>query len=490
MARSMIDREFISPQISNLLYLSKGKPLQHCRFSPNTGAIIRQTVRCLILALAALGAGAALAHSSEGEELPSLAPMLEKVTSAVVNIATEGHVEIRSNPLFNDPFFRRFFNAPAQPQQRKTQSLGSGVIIDAKRGLVVTNNHVIANADQITVKLRDGRNLKAELVGSDPDTDVAVVKITGERLTAVALADSDRLRVGDYVVAIGNPFGLGQTVTSGIISALARSGLGITGYENLIQTDASINPGNSGGALVNLRGELVGINTAIYSQSGGNIGIGFAIPTNMVRQVTDQLVEYGEVRRGFLGAQLQDLDPDLASAFGMTTRNGAVLVNILEGSPAHQSGLQPGDVVTAVNDKPVSNAADLRNQVGLKRIGDTVKLRIIREGSQKTISVTVAERKLVDLPKDLRNKRLAGATFGDIAEQSPAFGRVQGVMVYEVEQRSHVAAAGLREGDIITSVNRVATRGLEEFLNVVNSIQGRMLLSVQRGNQAAFMVIK
>ena len=444
----------------------------------------------LFTAITVTYVSAVLPQPTDGGELPSLAPMLDEVTPAVVNIATQGHVEIRSNPLFNDPFFRHFFNQPDRPRQRKTQSLGSGVIIDAERGLVVTNNHVIANADEITVKLRDGRNMQAELVGSDPDTDVAVVKIPAERLTAVALADSDRLRVGDYVVAIGNPFGLGQTVTSGIISALARSGLGITGYEDLIQTDASINPGNSGGALVNLRGELVGINTAIYSQSGGNIGIGFAIPTNMVRQITDQLVEYGEVRRGFLGAQLQDLDPDLASAFGIETGKGAVLVNILEGSPAAQAGLKPGDVVTAVNDKEVSSATDLRNQVGLKRIGDTVKLRIIREGKQKTVAVTVAGRETAERPSELRNERLAGATFGDIAEQSPAFGRVQGVMVYEVEQRSPIAIAGLREGDIITSVNRIPTSDLDEFLSVVNRVQGRMLLRVQRGNQAAFMVIK
>ena len=449
-------------------------------------------VSCLLVAIvvaAPLGY-AALPQAQDTQELPSLAPMLEQVTPAVVNIATQGHVEIRTNPLFNDPFFRRFFNVPAQPRQRKTQSLGSGVIIDADQGLVVTNNHVIANADQITVKLRDGRNLKAELVGSDPDTDLAVVKIAGERLTAVPLANSDKLRVGDYVVAIGNPFGLGQTVTSGIISALARSGLGITGYEDLIQTDASINPGNSGGALVNLRGELVGINTAIYSQSGGNIGIGFAIPTNMVRQITDQLVEYGEVRRGFLGAQLQDLDPDLAGAFGITTRNGAVLVNIIEGSPAHQAGLQPGDVVTSVNGKPVANAADLRNQVGLKRIGEKVKLQVIREGKQKTVTATVAERKTVELPSDLRNERLAGATFGEIPEQSIAYGRIRGVMVYEVENGSRVGTAGLREGDIITSVNRIPTRNLNEFLNLVNQVEGRMLLRLQRGNQAAFMVIK
>ncbi|MFT4564872.1 MAG: Do/DeqQ family serine protease, partial [Gammaproteobacteria bacterium] len=393
--------------------------------NPNPAEPWRMTKRLLIraasvtvLGVVLVGAEAELPQSSPGAKMPSLAPMLENVTPAVVNIATQGHVEIRSNPLLNDPFFRRFFNAPTQRKQRKTQSLGSGVIIDAARGLVVTNNHVIANADQITVKLRDGRNLKAQLVGSDPDTDVAVVKISAERLTAVPLADSDRLRVGDYVVAIGNPFGLGQTVTSGIISALARSGLGITGYEDLIQTDASINPGNSGGALVNLRGELVGINTAIYSQSGGNIGIGFAIPTNMVRQITDQLVDFGEVRRGFVGAQLQDLDPDLAAAFGLKTRKGAVLVNILEGSPADKAGLLPGDVVTAVNDKAVGNASDLRNQVGLKRIGDTVKLKVFREGREKLISVTVAERQAAELSSELRNERLAGATFGEIAEQS------------------------------------------------------------------------
>jgi Do/DeqQ family serine protease len=451
-------------------------------------------VSALCVTLVILIAGpmpqAALPQVQAAQEMPSLAPMLEQVTPAVVNIATEGHVEIRSNPLFNDPFFRRFFNAPDQPRRRKTQSLGSGVIIDAKRGLVVTNNHVIANADQITVKLRDGRNLKAELVGTDPDTDVAVVKINGKRLTAVPLANSDELRVGDYVVAIGNPFGLGQTVTSGIISALARSGLGITGYEDLIQTDASINPGNSGGALVNLRGELVGINTAIFSQSGGNIGIGFAIPTNMVRQVTDQLVEHGEVRRGFLGAQLQDLDPDLAGAFGIATRNGAVLVNIIEGSPADKAGLLPGDVVTSANDKPVANAADLRNQVGLKRIGERVKLTVMREGKQKQVTITVAERNMADLAGELRNKHLAGATFGEIPEQSVASGRIRGVMVYEVENGSPVGRAGLREGDIITSVNRVPTRNLGEFLTVVNRLKGEMLLRVQRGNKAAFMVIK
>ncbi|NOQ93480.1 MAG: trypsin-like serine protease, partial [Methylophaga sp.] len=262
------------------------------------------------------------------EEMPSLAPMLEQSKPAVVNIATKSHVPIRDNPLLNDPFFRKFFNIPEQqPRHRTKQSLGSGVIFDAKKGLVLTNNHVIHRADEITVSLTDGRSFQAELVGSDPATDVALIKIPAEHLSALPLADSDKLRVGDFVVAIGNPFGLGQTVTSGIVSALGRSGLGIEGYENFIQTDASINPGNSGGALVNLRGELVGINTAIFSpgQKAGNIGIGFAIPSNMVKQITDQLIEYGEVRRAHLGVQMQDINDELAKAFDIESDGGAVV---------------------------------------------------------------------------------------------------------------------------------------------------------------------
>lgn len=437
---------------------------------------------------------AALPLGAGGEPIPSLAPMLDKVTPAVVNIATEGHVKVQSSPLMNDPFFRRFFNLPNQQRQRKTQSLGSGVIVDAKRGLVLTNNHVIANADQITVKLRDGRELQAELVGSDPDTDVAVIKIPAKNLSAIPLADSQLLRVGDFVVAIGNPFGLGQTVTSGIVSALARSGLGITGYEELIQTDASINPGNSGGALVNLRGELVGINTAIYSQSGGNIGIGFAIPINMAQQITEQLIEFGEVKRGYLGAQLQDLDPNLAEAFGIKTKRGAVLVNVVEGSPADKAGLVPGDVVTQVNGKTVVNAASLRNEIGLMRVGDAVALEIIRDGKRRKINTNVGERETIaqsnGVKSDgLRNERLAGATFGNIPEESPAFGRIPGVMLYEVERGSRIWEAGLRQGDIITSVNRQPIREINEFLSLVTQIKGQLLMRVQRGDRAAYMVV-
>ncbi|MGR8946817.1 MAG: DegQ family serine endoprotease [Gammaproteobacteria bacterium] len=428
-------------------------------------------------------------QSAYGQAIPSLAPMLESVTPAVVNISTEGRVKVPNSPLMNDPFFRRFFNIPNQQRERKTQSLGSGVIVDSTRGLVLTNNHVIANADQITVKLRDGRELQAELVGSDPDTDVAVVRIPPKNLTAIPLADSEQLRVGDFVVAIGNPFGLGQTVTSGIISALARSGLGITGYEDLIQTDASINPGNSGGALVNLRGELVGINTAIYSQSGGNIGIGFAIPINMAQQITEQLIEFGEVKRGFLGAQLQDLDPNLAEAFGIKTKRGAVLVNVVEGSPAAKAGLQPGDVVTKVNGKTILNAASLRNEIGLMRVGDKVELEYIRDGKRRTLTTKVGAREDIAKANGMRNERLAGATFGNIPEESPAYGRIRGVMLYEVERGSRVWDAGLRQGDIITSVNRQPVRELNEFLQMVTRLKGQLLLRVRRGDRAAYMVV-
>ncbi|MGE3848147.1 MAG: DegQ family serine endoprotease [Gammaproteobacteria bacterium] len=444
-------------------------------------------VVCLWTDLAAAG----LPPAVNGDALPSLAPMLERVTPAVVNIATEGHVELQLNPLFNDPFFRRFFNVPDRPLSRKTQSLGSGVIVDATRGLILTNNHVIANADRITVNLRDGRNLGAELVGSDPDSDVAVIRIKAPRLTALKLADSDQLRVGDFVVAIGNPFGLGQTVTSGIVSALARSGLGITGYDDLIQTDASINPGNSGGALVNLRGELIGINTAIYSQSGGNIGIGFAIPVNMAHQIMQQLVAHGEVKRGYVGAQFQDLTPELSEAFSLPTGRGAVVVDVSDGSPAAEAGLVPGDVVTHLNGRAIGNVTDLRNQLALVRSGDRAEFRILRDGSATKLDVRVADREeRVSADGQFRNERFAGTTMGEIPSDAPAYGRLQGVMAYKVTRGSRAWNAGLRAGDIILSVNRAPTPSLPVFLNTVNQAKGSLLLNVHRGNQSAYIVIK
>ena len=438
-----------------------------------------------------LAATAGLPPAIDGDALPSLAPMLENVTPAVVNIASEGHVEMQLNPLFNDPFFRRFFNVPDQPLSRKTQSLGSGVIVDAAQGLILTNNHVIANADKVMVNLRDGRNFKAELVGSDPDSDVAVIKIKATKLTALRLADSDKLRVGDFVVAIGNPFGLGQTVTSGIVSALARSGLGITGYDDLIQTDASINPGNSGGALVNLRGELVGINTAIYSQSGGNVGIGFAIPVNMAHQIMLQLVSHGQVKRGYLGAQFQDLNPELAEAFGLHADKGAVVVDVTDGSPAAGAGLVPGDVISHINGRAIANAAELRNQIGLIRSGEKVEVGLLREGVPARASLVIADRDQgVSASGQFRNERFADTTMGEIPQDSPAAGRLQGVMAYKVDRGSRAWLAGLRAGDIILSVNRQRTPSLSAFLAVVNQAQGALLLSMHRGSQSAYLVIK
>ncbi len=444
----------------------------------------------LVLSLISASVQAALPVYADGKELPSLAPMLEQVTPAVVNIATEGKVQVRLNPLFSDPFFRRFFNVPDQPVERKTQSLGSGVIVDAKRGLVVTNYHVIANALQITVTLSDGRQLEAELVGADPQTDVAVVKIPAEDIVDLKIADSDELRVGDFVVAIGEPFGLGQTVTSGIVSALSRSGLGIEEYENFIQTDASINPGNSGGALVNLRGELVGINTAIFSATGGNIGIGFAIPINLAMQITEQLLEHGKVQRGFLGVSAQDLSPALVEAFGLKQNKGAVITSVDEGSPAGKAGLQPGDILIKINGRDVKNAGDVRNSFGLLTVGEQVDFDILRGGISKKITtiVTVAKEE-VSSPVAI-NKRLEGVTINELKEGHHYYGKVEGVHVVGVDRGSPAWRSGLRKGDVITSVNRQPVKDVPVFLKLVNGKDEPLLLRIIRGNNAAFIVIK
>lgn len=444
------------------------------------------------LSLLAQIASAALPLNWFEEEgkMPTLAPMLDRTKPAVVNIATRSTVRVEDNPLLNDPFFRRFFNIPEQPQLRSRQSLGSGVIVDAKKGLVLTNNHVIKGADEITVSLNDGRSFQAELIGTDPATDVAVIKIPAENLTALPLADSDSLRVGDFVVAIGNPFGLGQTVTSGIVSALGRSGLGIEGYENFIQTDASINPGNSGGALVNLRGELVGINTAIFSpsQRAGNVGIGFAIPSNLVKQISDQLLEHGEVQRAYLGVQTQDITPELADAFGIKTNRGTVVTHVVPDSAAAEAGIQIGDVITALNDQPLTNADNLRNTIGLMLVGETIKLNIIRDGTEMVLKAKVKQTQKVQTNGNV-HPRLAGATFGNIEESSPYYGRVQGVMIYSIKRGSPAAQSGLRAGDIITSVNKQPISNLEEFKPLVQGAD-ELLLNLVRGNRAMFLILR
>src|SRR5437763_5122049 len=327
-----------------------------------------------------------------GTPVPSLAPMLAKVTPGVVNIAVKGKVR-EENPLLQDPFFRRFFNLPQrqQPEERETQSTGSGVIVDAANGYVLTNGHVVENATRIEVTTKENRRFTAKLVGRDAETDVAVLQIPTENLTAVPVGDSDRLQVGDFVLAVGNPFGLGQTVTSGIVSALGRSGLGIEGYEDFIQTDASINPGNSGGPLVNLQGQVVGINTAILAPGGGNIGIGFAVPINMVRRVMEQLTRYGEVKRGRIGVAIQDLTPDLARAMSTQHTTGAVIARVETGSPAERAGLKSGDLVVAANGVPIRSGTQLRNVIGLSRIGEQVDLTVDRKGAEQRVAVSIAQ---------------------------------------------------------------------------------------------------
>ncbi|HPE72635.1 MAG TPA: DegQ family serine endoprotease [Candidatus Competibacter sp.] len=432
---------------------------------------------------------AALPALVEGQPLPTLAPMLERATPAVVNIATESRVQLRRNPLLDDPFFRRFFNVPDQPRERRAQSVGSGVVVDARRGYVITNHHVVDGADTITVTLRDGRQLDAKVIGSDSESDVAVIQVPARNLTALPLADSDRLRVGDFVVAIGNPFGLGQTVTSGIISALGRTGLGIQGYEDFIQTDASINPGNSGGALVNLRGELVGINTAIIAPGGGNVGIGFAIPANMVARLMEQIVDHGSVRRGQLGVSVQDLTPDLARAFNLPTSQGAVIAQVSPRSTAAKAGLKEGDVVLRVNERSIRDGGGLRNAIGLLEVGETVRLEILRDGKPLTLDAKVGEYVPAKAEGEALHPQLAGATFEDIGPNSPLAGKVQGVLIVDVDSGSPAARAGLRRNDIIIGVNRRPIASTAELRQLMIDRDG-LLLNLLRGQEELVLMLR
>ncbi|HET6553491.1 MAG TPA: Do family serine endopeptidase [Dyella sp.] len=440
----------------------------------------RLAVAALVLICATpLASHAGLPPSVDGQPLPSLAPMLEKVTPAVVNISTKTRVQVR-DPFFDDPVFRQFFGLSGSPRQRVEQSLGSGVIVDAAKGYVLTNNHVVGGADDITVTLQDGRDVKGKLVGTDPETDVAVVQIPSAGLQALPLADSGKLRVGDFVVAVGDPFGLGQTVTSGIVSALSRSGLGGSGYQNYIQTDASINPGNSGGALVNLRGELVGINTMIISPSGGNVGIGFAIPTNLASDVMRQLVASGKVNRGNLGLEGQDITPRIAKVLGLTDSKGVVVTRVTSGSTADTAGIQVGDVITAVDGKPVRNAQELRNAEGLMPIGSTIRLTVQRNGNPREVTARLAPEKLATIDGSKLDARLAGVTFSELSQSLRGQG-IAGVGISTVLPGSRAARAGLQNNDVVIGIGNLRVPDMRT-LQQLAGVNPRQLVLVVSGD--------
>ena len=453
----------------------------------NLGFTRRMSLTVLLLSAVSSAWAVLPAFDSDGRQLPSLSPLIKEVGPSVVNISTFTTQTMRQNPLLNDPFFRRFFNIPPDqkmPQSRRTQSAGSGVIINAKEGTVITNHHVIDGADEIHVGLEDGRSYKATLIGSDPEVDIAVLQLEEfEDLTDIKIANSDGLEVGDFVIAIGNPFGLGQTVTSGVVSALGRSGLGIEGYENFIQTDASINPGNSGGALVNLNGELVGINTAIMAPAGGNIGIGFAIPSNMADSSIDQILEHGEVKRGQLGVIIQDLSRELAEAFDIDKQQrGVVIAGVQPGSAAESAGLEAGDIVISIDGEPVESSAQLRNEIGQRRIGQKLRITILRDGKTKVVQAKVGEAVTQLTSNGSVHPFLEGASLESFSDG--------GVEITAIERDSTAAESGLRPGDVILSANRYKVGDLDDLRKILKQPSQRVVLRVKRGNAALYLVLQ
>jgi serine protease Do/serine protease DegQ len=420
---------------------------------------------------------------TESQPMPSLAPMLERSMPAVVNISTSTSIDVSQHPLMQDPFFRHFFGVPRQTPRQQKNSLGSGVIIDSDQGYVLTNSHVIDKADKIMVTLNDGRHLNAELVGKDPEADVAIIRVPANNLTELPIADSSKLRVGDFVVAIGNPFGLGQTVTSGIISALGRSGLGIEGYEDFIQTDASINPGNSGGALVNLRGEFIGMNTAILAPSGGNVGIGFAIPSNMVMTLKESLIKHGEVRRGLLGVTTQDLTPELVKAFNLQDVQGAAISRIENNSPAEKAGLALGDIIVSANGKQIKNSFDIRNVIGLLQIGDSVDLEYYRGTEKRETTAVIGKQVRPQLMGEKIHSRLRGTVLSNTQRD-----QVEGIALEKIDTGSYAWKVGLRPGDVIVSANQYRVHNLDELKQVVEN-GSELVINIQRGEEAFFVML-
>ncbi len=442
----------------------------------------RLTLGLVLLGAASAGWAQLPAYIGD-EKMPSLAPLVEQASPAVVNIRVSQTVSSRSQ--FSDEAFRRFFGIPDTPgRSRQVASAGSGVIVDADNGYILTNHHVVEDADEIQISLLDGNMLDAEIIGSDPATDIAVLKVDADGLTDMPIGDSEGVRVGDFVIAIGNPFGLSHTVTSGIVSALGRTGISRDGYEDFIQTDASINPGNSGGALVNMRGELVGINSAIISGSGGNVGIGFAVPTEIASSIMRQLLEFGEVRRGLLGVSIQTIDAEVAKALDAEVNAGALITRIESGSAAEQAGLEVDDIIVEVNEKRIGGAAELRNAIGLMRSGDAVDIEYIRDGERRRTSTALGQQRTARSVGGEIHPGLMGAQFATSAPASTS-----GIEVTEVEPGSPAAQRGLRAGDIITAVNRRPVASLSE-LNAIASNSRILFLLVERGDRSLMLQVR
>jgi Do/DeqQ family serine protease len=434
--------------------------------------------------------------TSLASEQPSLAPMLERVLPGIVSIAVQGQALDETDPLLSDPFFKKFFGVPDQqpPALRSFQAAGSGVIVDAGNGYILTNSHVIENAERISVTLGDGSNFQAKVVGTDPETDIAVVQIKAEKLTAVALGDSSKLRVGDYVAAIGNPYGLSQSATLGIVSALGRAGLGIEGYESFIQTDASINPGNSGGALVNLDGELIGINSAIMGPSGGNVGIGFAIPVNMAKSVMQQLIAYGKISRGQLGVIIQDLTPGLAKALKIGAASAAVVSDVIPGSPAAKAGIVAGDAIVSVNGQAVKDISTLRNAIGALAVDSVARLRVERSGKKLDIDVALSAAEKAPMEPTYRTARiqagpLANVELQEMEPEQTETGKIEGVQVSVVVDTSPAAEAGLQSGDIIVAVNQKPVRKIRDVLAAIGQEETDTLLYIFRDGHKHYLTV-
>jgi serine protease Do/serine protease DegQ len=445
-------------------------------------------VRALLVALVLNAPLAEAAIPVDQRTLPTLAPVVAQVTPAVVNISVLTRAPMEDNPLFRDPFFRRFFNLPERTQRE--QAAGSGVIVDAQRGYVLTNNHVVHDAEQVVVTLKDRRQFQARIVGSDPGTDIAVVQIEPRGLAAIAFGDSDQLRVGDFVLAVGNPFGIGQTVTSGIVSALGRSGLSPEGYEDFIQTDASINPGNSGGALVNLRGELIGINTAILGPSGASVGIGFAVPSNMARAVLNQIVKYGEVRRGRLGIDMADLTAEIAKKLGVATLDGVLIAAVQSGSPAARAGLREQDVVVAMNGRSLASAAEMRARLALTPVGEDVDLKVLRGSETRMLKVKIGPPQQMGGSEGQPVPQLPGMRVVEIERGSPLYQRIQGLVVTAVAEGSRAWAAGFRPGDIVYAVNRHRTRTFAELQAALRAADRGYSVNLIRGDFSLTIAVR